>query len=140
MQIVHRHPILRHRVAQLIGRTMARPPLDPRSGHPQRKGLNVVITTTPLRHRGPPELPTPDDQRVFQHPPRLQVLHQRGGGPVHVTGNRLNPLFHPTMVIPSPVIELDKAHPAFRQTTGQQAVRRKRSIPGLRAIAVEHLL
>src|SRR5262249_29443658 len=68
--------------AQLVGRAVNYATLDPASGHPGGESEGVVIAPsfrggvigTNLHSGRPPKLRGPDDQRVVQHAPLLEVL------------------------------------------------------------------
>src|SRR5216684_286514 len=79
VHIVNMHAILDGVVAEFIGCAIYKPGLHASARHPHSVAVRIVVATvTKLRPRRAPELPGPDDQRIFQQPPGLQILQQPG--------------------------------------------------------------
>src|SRR5437763_1842136 len=72
--------------AALVGGAVGEAALAPAAAEPDGEALDVVVAAVTLRHRRPPELPPPDDEGIVEHPALGQVLHQGGGGLVHLAG------------------------------------------------------
>ena len=122
MEIMNGDVILGDRVTKLVRRAPAGTTLDTGTSHPDREGLNVVIPATALRHRGAPELSPPDNEGVLQKPTLLEVLDERCGGLVNMTGDGVDCALDVAVMVPSAVVELDKANAAFGKTSSNEAV------------------
>ena len=85
VQVVYMDPILHDVESELVGLAIADTRLDAAAGHPHRERVGMMVTAVvapALYHRRAAELSTPDDEGILEHPPLLQVLDQRGAGPV----------------------------------------------------------
>ena len=80
-----------------------------------------------LRVAGAAELAAPDDQRVVEHAPALEIRHQRGAGLIGLAALPLDARRQVVVLIPALVIELDEPDAALRQPARQQAVRGERA-------------
>ena len=78
--------------------------------------------------------------RVVEHAALLQIDEQRRRSPVDLGSRPLDMLFEDAVMVPVAVIELDKPHAAFGQTSGEQAIRGKRPVAPLRAVQVQDVL
>ena len=75
-----------------------------------------------LEHWGASEFAAPDDEGVFEHAALLEVGEERPGGAVGEAAADAHVFFKSAVVIPAAVVELDKAHPAFGEAAGEEAV------------------
>jgi hypothetical protein len=68
VEIVDVNSVLGRVEAEVVGLAQGDPGLDPATGQPHREGVGVVVpaVVAALNHRGPAELPSPDDQGVFE--------------------------------------------------------------------------
>ena len=82
----------------------------------------VAAVVPPLHHRRPAELAAPDDERVVQQAPLLQVRHQRGTGLVGVEAVLLDAGRQVAVLVPGFVEQLHEADAALDQPAGEQAV------------------
>ena len=67
--------------AKIVGLAEGQARLGSSAGHPHGHRVDVVVTAhclTNLAHRRTAEFTAPDDERVFEQAPRLQVLDQGG--------------------------------------------------------------
>ena len=147
LQIVHMHRIFHNVVAILIRLAVRDPRLHAPTRHPHRKTTRmmvppvVVFLQLPLTVHRPPELPAPNHQRIVQHPPLLQIPHQRRRRLVRLPAPRRHTLNEPPVVVPIPVVELNKPHPALRQPPRHQTVIAKRArLPRIRPVQVKRAL
>ena len=118
------------------------PGLMPAAGQPDREAMRVVVAAQEGRaaaglvHRRSAKLASPDHQRVLEQPAPLEVRQQGRDRPVDflaLLGQVLDDVVAGTraVAIPSPVEELNVAHPSLEQPAGQQAVIGERRRPGL---------
>src|SRR5258708_17815154 len=83
LQIVNVHRIGDNVVAVVVGLTDRDSGLDAAAGHPDRKTSRMVVAAvirfgqTSLAVDGASEFPAPDDQRIVEQAPLLQILDQR---------------------------------------------------------------
>ena len=132
IEVVERVNVLHRLLAQVIRLAAAHAGLHSGPGHPAGEAIRVVIAALrALLEKGhPPELRAPNDQRVLEQTPLLQVADQRGGGLVHDWG--VDVVLFLQRVVPIPVElpsarvgsveELHEAHPALNQPPRQDAV------------------
>ena len=66
MKVMDRDVILSDRVTKFIRFAPARTALDPGAGHPDGEGLNMVISSTALRHGRPSKLSSPDNEGILE--------------------------------------------------------------------------
>lgn len=118
VEVVHGSAVFHGIVAELIGRSADDPAFDSRTCHPDRKRIDVVIASGALAHRRAAEFPAPDDQGVIEHPALFEIFQQRGRWLVGKFGGDRHVFFNITMVIPSPVVELDEADSALEHSAG----------------------
>ena len=80
MQVVHVNLVLDGEVAVFVGRAVGHTAFDAAAGHPHRKTEGVVVAARgvrigmELRRRGAPEFSAPNDERVLEKAPRLEVI------------------------------------------------------------------
>ena len=87
--------ILSHVVAEIIGGSPGHTRLDPSTRKPHGEASRVMVSTSfraipiTLTRDTSAKLSTPDDQRVVQHTPLLQVRNQGSTGLIRImtTGN-----------------------------------------------------
>src|SRR5262249_40695225 len=104
----------------------------------------VVPAVAPLREGSAAKLARPNNERLFQEPPGLEILEERADGLVDGPGVVGMPLPELAVLVP-PVAtdlrtrELDEAHPPLDQPAGQEALGGKdasRLIGGVEAVAL----
>ena len=78
-----------------------------------------MVTTGTLCHGGPSEFATPDDEGIVEHASLFQIGDQCRSGLIDFLGGRCDRVFDSAVMVPSSVIELDKADASFRQSSGQ---------------------
>jgi hypothetical protein len=66
----------------------------------------VVVLQPPLAIDGPPELPSPDDERVVEHPPGLEIGKERCLRLIDVPSLLGDVRRQPTVLVPAAVVEL----------------------------------
>src|SRR5436189_139526 len=82
--------------------------------HPARDAARMVVAPIvalrqlSLAVAGPAELAAPDDERIIQHPPLFQILHQRRARLVRLAALDLDGRREVAVLVPSLVIELDE--------------------------------
>ena len=72
----------------------------------------------------PAEFAAPDDQRILEQAPLLEILHQRGRTLIDLLGDLRMAAGQAAVVVPTAVVDLNEAHTAFQQAPCQQAVGR----------------
>ena len=115
MKVVDRDMVLGDLVAKFVGRSPACPTFDSCPSHPEGESLDVVIPSASLGHWGTAEFAAPDDQGILEKSSLLEVLYEGSGSPVDMTRDCVDGALDVTVVVPPPVIELDKANPALRE-------------------------
>ena len=88
----------------------------------------------------PAEFASPDDEGILQHATFLEILEKSGGGAVHRVDLALDCIGYAIVVIPSAVVELDKAHSGLGESAGKKAIGGEGSLAGLSPVALENLL
>src|SRR5205807_10384212 len=85
LQIVHVDLVLHDMEAKLIGSAVSEAALDATAGHPDGKGLRMMIAAEPAAqsrigfdHRRTAELAAPDDQRLIEQTPSFEVGNESG--------------------------------------------------------------
>jgi len=88
MQVVHVDLVFHRLGTKLIGRSIAKPGLDPTACQPGGKATRVVVPpgTIVLGIGCTAKLRSPPDNRVLQQPSLVQVLKQAGNRLVHSKG------------------------------------------------------
>jgi hypothetical protein len=128
VQIMDIHGILDDVVAEVVRFAEGKAPLDTAARHENRKAARVVIAAVvtlcenALRVDRASELATPDDQRVIQHSALTQILDQRGAwlvGLLALTGDFLRQI---SVLVPTPVKQLDEADTTLSESSRQDAV------------------
>ena len=121
--------------SEFVGLAQGETRLHAAAGHPHRHRVDMVIAADSLAnfaHRSAPELAPPDHQRVLEQAARFQVLDQSRTGLIDVAADMVQVarqgLAGDAVVVPVGVIKLNEADAALDQTTGKQAVVRKRRL------------
>ena len=73
------------------------------AGHPHREGIRMMVATVvraALNHRGPSELPTPQDESVLKQPALPKILDQRRAWLVGVATVFRQPRDKRTVLVP----------------------------------------
>ena len=133
VQVVDRHPVLYGIVAEFIGFSIAKASFDAAARHPHREPLGVMVAADDLRVARlgswcAAKLAPPQDQRIFQQPPRLEVLDQARYRLVDLADVDLVSLFQVGVLVPLFVVkgqavrvaDLDKTDAPFGKAAGQQ--------------------
>src|SRR2546423_10949410 len=102
-------------VPGFLGPAISHAAFDAGTSHPDGEALDMMIATIALRHGGAAKFTSPNDQRVFQHAARLEVLEQSSGAPIDQTGRSGDAVFNSAVMIPAAMVKLDEAHTSFRQ-------------------------
>jgi len=94
------------------------------SGHPHRETAAMVISAIvvlqgALAVDGPPELAPPDDDGIVEESALLEVLDQCGLGLIDVLTLLGNIRWQTAMVVPSTMVELHEADPAFDHSSSE---------------------
>ena len=134
IQVVDMDRIADDVVSVVVGLAVNDSGPDPPAGHPNRVTTAVVVAAvivlhSPLAVDGPSELPPPDDERVVEHAPGLEVGQKRRLRLVDVAGLLGDVRWQRAMLVPAAVIELHTANPPFEQPAGEETVGRKRPRP-----------
>ena len=74
-----------------------------------------------LDHRGSAKFAAPDDECVIEQSALLEILHERGAGPVCFLAIVADIAFDVAVGIPAFVVNVHKTHAAFNHPPGQQA-------------------
>src|ERR1700722_3433849 len=115
MQIVNVYFILHNVESKLVGFSQHEPRLNSSSGHPhgERVGMMVASIVSALHHRGAPEFPAPNHQRVVEHPPLFQIFDQCCASLIGLMAIDLDVFGEIAVLIPRLVINLDKTYAAL---------------------------
>ncbi len=135
--------VLHRVVAEFVGLTIAEAGFDAASGHPHGESFDVVVTTGsafPLKHGRAAKFAAPDDEGVFEKAALFEVGEERPGRFVGVACADFHVFIEAAVVVPSAVVELDKAGAFFNEATGEKAVGGIRAIAGSRAIHLQGFL
>ena len=83
VQIVHVADPLHGMDPEFVGRTVRQAPFHPAAGQEDRKAFRVMVATVGAGGvRSASELAGPQNERRFEQAPLLQILNERGDGPV----------------------------------------------------------
>src|SRR5262249_21116603 len=115
-----------------IGGTDHLPALDAAPGQPHREAMWVVVASgRPLAHRRASKLTAPDNERVAQQSPRLQVFQQAADWPIALATKPAVILLDVRVRIPAvgvAAVDLHEAdaalHHSPREQTAQAELRR----------------
>src|SRR5215470_5622281 len=116
------HGIAGDVVAEIVRLAYCDSRIDSPAGKPDRKTARVMIAPViclgqrALRINGATEFPTPDDQRVVEHPSLFQIHNQSGGRLISVLSLFRDVLRQVSMLIPAAMEELNEADSAFGQS------------------------
>src|SRR5258708_2606304 len=116
MQIVDMHPVFDNVKSNIVGASESDSRFDSAAGHPDGKSLGMMIASEfatgfliGFDHGGAAEFAAPDDERVFEQSALLQILDQRGAGPVSEAALFLHSTGDVAVMIPGFVKQLHKA-------------------------------
>lgn len=103
---------------EIIGLTMGMPGPQSAAGQPDAEAAIVVVAAVipPLNHGRPAKLTPPDDDRVIQQSPFLEIGHQRGTGLIGIEGVLLHTSGQVAVLIPGFVEQLNEADAAFDES------------------------
>src|SRR5439155_15041640 len=128
VEIVNVYRVFEDVVTELVGLAVTDARLDAAPGHPDRVTTPVMVTAVivlldfSLTINGATEFAAPDHERVVQEPALLEVFNERGTGLVGVLALLLDALGQVAVLIPAPMIELNKPHAALGHAPGEQTV------------------
>ena len=137
VEVVNAHRVLRDPVAEVVGGAVGDAPLDATAGQPDREGLHVVVAAVALRHRRAAKLRAEDDERVVEHAAAGEILDERCGTAIDLSGRALHVVLHAAVMVPVAVIELDESHAPLGEPPGEQAVGGERAVAPFRAVEVK---
>jgi len=124
VQIVDVHGIFRDVVAEIVGLTEGHATLDSTASHPHAKiprlvlSAIVVLGQATLAVDSPPELTSPDDQRVLEHPSAFKVLDQGGDGLIGLLALVPNLPWQIAVLVPSAMEQLNDSHTSLDEAAG----------------------
>ena len=129
LDIMYRGGVFHGVVTQFICLPDRLATLDSTATKPHRIGLDVMITSqrvSRLALRCPSKFSTPDDQRVVEHSPFLEILDQCHAWLIHFTASLVQRFSQVgagiSMMIPVGMVKLYEASPFFYQPPSKQAV------------------
>ena len=128
MQVVDVHLVLDGVVAVVVGGAVAGCPAltPPPASHMVKPSGLWSRPSFPSAVGRAAELAAPEDQRVVEQAPRLQVLEQAGDRLVDLAGVLLVPFLEVAVLVPLhervAVRDLDEPHAALGEPAGQQAL------------------
>src|SRR5262245_39635919 len=120
--------------AEVIGLAKREARFDTSTRQPHRKAIRMMIASivpTPLNHRSPAKLSTPDDQGRVEQTPLFEVSHQSGGSLVGRFAVLLQIVHEITVLIPRFMEKFDKSHASFDQAAREQTIQRERRLAWL---------
>src|ERR1700761_720630 len=126
VQVTHLYRILHDLVAHSISLAVTHAGLEATPSQPNGEGSRFVVPADKLHHLsvavfahgGAAEFPAPHDERVLEHAALLQISEQSPDGLIGFAAAigeaNVQRIFRgSSVVVPAPVIELNKAHTAF---------------------------
>ena len=124
MQVVDVDRLFGNVVAVIIGLPDQGPWPKASPGHPHREAAAMVIPAIvvlqgALAVDGPSELAPPDDDGIVEESALLEVLDQCSLGLIDVLTLLGNVRWQTAMVVPSTVVELHEADPAFDHSSSE---------------------
>jgi hypothetical protein len=129
MQIVHVNLVFSGIKTEIIGPAVNCAWLNTATRHPNGIPMRMMISTdlvwleSSLHHRSPTKLSAPKDQGFVEKTTLLEVLDEGNRRLIGLGATLLEIkdqiTVGPAMIIPAPVVELDKANSALDQSTGQ---------------------
>src|SRR5258706_6790055 len=128
VEIVNRHGIFHHVIAEVISRSVADAGLDAASGHPNRVATAMVIATVivfvefALAVDGPAKLAAPDHEGIVEHTALFEILDQGRAGLFRVLALFLDAFGEIAVLIPAAMVELNKTDATFGHATGEQTI------------------
>src|SRR6476661_9408869 len=91
-------------IAELVGVAVADAAFDSAARHPDGEALLMMIAAVALGHRRPAELTAPDDERLVEHAPALQIGEQCHAGLIDFLRDLGNPALHAAVMVPVTMI------------------------------------
>src|SRR5690349_5996988 len=124
-----------------VRRSIRESPLYSTAGHPNRVALVVMVAPrSALRIRRAAELPRPDDKRLLEHSPLLEIGQQPGDRLVGGLAAFRQIVFEQEMMVPGDRRgDFDKTDPGFSEPPREQALSPEaiRSHPRTDAVKLE---
>ncbi len=137
MQIVYMYTILDSLEPELIGRTVSLSALHSTTGHPDGEPMVVVVTSIDLTgvaarrwkfyDRRPPELSSPQHERLVKESALLEVFQECGQRLIDLFRQPPMVLFQIVMIVPGlpPAMpELHESHTPFNESPGNHQLSR----------------
>src|SRR5437773_5396517 len=147
LEVVDVHGVFHDVVAKFAGLSVNQSRLAAAAGRPHREATGVVVAAViigrkfALRVIGPPELASPDDQRVLEQAARLEIPDERRRRLVGLLAQRADSRGQVAVVVPPLVIKLDELDAALGEPARQQTVGRERArLAGVRPVKLEDLI
>ena len=129
VQVVHVNLVFSGIETKIIGRSVDRSGLDAATRHPNGVSMRMMIPTDLVRlegslhHRSPTKLTAPKDQGFVEKAALLKIFDEGDGRLIGLGATLLQIedeiAVRPAMMIPAPVVELNKTDSALDQSTGQ---------------------
>jgi hypothetical protein len=129
VQVVHVDFVFSGIETEIIRPAIDGPGLDAPACHPNGIPMRMMISTDlvwlegTLHHRSPTELSAPKDQGFVEKTALLEILDEGDRRLIGLGATLLQIedeiAIRPAMMIPAPVVELNKADSALDQSTGQ---------------------
>ena len=112
LQVVDVNGFVRHIVTEFIGLTIDHPWLYSSPCHPHRETGRMMIPAkvlvASLSVGSTTEFSTPDDEGLLEHAAFLEIFQKSRGRSIYGGDLSLDSVGYPIVVIPSPVIELNR--------------------------------
>lgn len=129
VQVVHMNLVFSGIETEIIRTAVDCAGLNAATRHPNGVPMRVMIPTDliglegTLHHRSPTKLPAPKDQGFVEKTALLKIFDEGDGRLIGLGATLLQIedeiAIRPAMMIPAPVVELNKADSALDQSTGQ---------------------
>src|SRR6185295_19379250 len=109
--------------AVLVGRSVTHPPFHAAASHPHGEAGGVVVAAVlVLGVRSPAEFAPPDEQRVLQHPPLLEVVDEGRNRLVDAGGVGGQLGLELLVLVPAGIGKLDEPDAGFGEAAGEEAL------------------
>lgn len=127
VEIVYVDSVFTYIHSEVVGLSVTDSAFDPAAGQPHREGVFVMVTSgkpfvlrvAALPQRRSTKFRPPNNQCVFQQVSLLEIFQQRRDRSVGFFALGRQPSLDATVMIPSGIVQLDKPHAAFDQSSCQ---------------------